>query len=147
MNSPITSERVFDVSSREIGNGTEYTAKIEVLRENGTKSLADALARRTDTDEWTSLQATFVIRKFASQQDSSPSRTDVFTHITDTKKGEVEGDHRWHTTEGTFISSSGIYRLPAVKVKVPLAKPKKEYAVEDSAEAMMEQVAMFWDHM
>ena len=147
MNSPITSKRVFDSSSREIANGTEYTAKIEVLRENGTKSLADALARRTDTDEWTSVQASFVIRKFASPQDSSPSRTDVFTVIKDTKKGEVEGDYRWHTSEGTYISSSGIFRLPAVNVKVPTVKPKREYAVEDSAEAMMEQVAMFWDQM
>ena len=142
MNSPVTSKRVFDISSREIGNGTEYVAKIEVLRENGTKSLADVLARRTDTDEWISVQTTFVIQRFASQQDSSPSGTDVFTSIIDTKKGEVEGDYRWHSTQATHISTKGIYRVPPVRVKVPTAIREKEFSMEE----IMEQMSTVLDY-
>jgi hypothetical protein len=141
--SPVSSKRFFDSSSREIGNGTEYTAKIEVLREDGSRSLVDALARRTETDGWISVQASFVIQRFASQQDSSPSRKDVVTHIMDTKKGEVEGDHRWHTSQGAFISSDGIFKFPAFSVKVPTATSKKEMSVEE----MMEQVAVDWDRV
>ena len=143
MKSPVSSKRVFESSSREIGNGTEYAAKIEVLRENGTKSLVDGLARRTDTDEWISVQATFVIQNFASRQDDSPSGTEVFTCISDTKKGEVEGDYRWHTSQGTYISSNGICSLPAVRKKVPTAMREEEFSLEK----MMEEVAIYWDHM
>lgn len=143
MNSPISSKRVFNSSSREIGNGTEYAAKVEVLREDGTKSLADVLARRTDTDQWTSVQATFVIQRFAAQQDSPPSGTDVFTGIMDTEKGEVEGDYRWQTSQATYISSKGIYRLPPVRAKFPVASRERELSVEE----MMEEVVTFWDRM
>jgi hypothetical protein len=143
VNNPVSSKRVFDSSSSEIGNGTEYAAKIEVLRENGTRSLADALARRTDTDEWTSVQATFVIQRFASQQDTSPSGTDVLACIIDTKKGEIEGDYRWHTSQATYISNKGIFRVPPIRAKVPTANRKRDMSVEE----MMEQVATFWDPM
>lgn len=142
MNSPVTSKRVFDISSREIGNGTEYVAKIEVLREDGTKSLADVLARRTDTDEWTSAQVTFVIQNFASQQDDSPSGTDISTSISETKKGEVEGDYRWHTSQAIYISTKGICRVPPVRVKVPTAIRQKEFSVEE----LMEQMSTVLDY-
>ena len=140
MNSPITSKRVFDSSSREIGNGTEYTAKIEILYENGKKTLADVLARRTDTDEWATVQATFVIQKFASQQGPSPSGTDVLAGIIDTKKEEVEGDSRWITVSATHISNHGMCRVPPKRFKVLIASLEKEFSVEE----MMEQVATIW---
>ena len=123
-----------DSSSREIENGKEVAVTVEVLRKDGTKYLFDALARKTETEKSVSLVATWVIHRFASQQDTSPLGTDVLTSFIDTDKGETEGDHRWDTFQCTVVSNKGIHKLPAKRVKVPTASREAEFTVEQIME-------------
>ncbi len=140
MNSPITSRRVLNSSNREIENGKEFVLTAEVLRANGTKYLYDGLARRTETDKCISVVATCVIHRFASQQDNSPSGTDVLTCLIDTKKGETEGAYRWDTVQFTFITSNGIDKRPAQRVKLPTANREGEFSVEEIMEKVFTSV-------
>ena len=137
MNNPVSSRRVLDSSKREIENGNEVAVSFEILRENGTKYLSDALVRKTEKDKSISLVAAWVINRFASPQDTSPSGTDVLTYLLDTMKGETEDGHRWDTFQGTVISGKGIHKLPAQRVKVPTANRKAEVTVEEVMEMVL----------
>lgn len=134
MNYPGSSRRVLNSSNREIENGKEFVLTVEILREDGTKYLYDGLARRTETDKCISAVATCVIHRFASQQDNSPSGTDVLTCLIDTQKGETEGDHRWDTVQLTFITSKGIDKRPAQRLKLPIANREGEFSAEEIIE-------------
>src|SRR5690242_10011075 len=98
--------RIIDLQWRDVPNGHESEAVIEMTRSDGSKTVVREFWRQIDLGD------SYVTIRHAAR-DSAPAQTSLVFG----KKGEVEGDFRTDRTEMLVFESNGMTRRTEQTVK------------------------------